>query len=126
MATKTKAPTKGAPTVDADGYAIIDPTATKVDFDPKQKRPWKLKCVGCQKLIRRADRAPGHTCFKCDTAAKPASARTAKQVARADTAEAVNVAKVAKPSKSQNPRTAANKMVMDRAKAIAARSQVDA
>jgi len=133
MATKTKAPKVAAVAVDADGFAIIDPKAIKPAYDPKAPRPWKLHCSTCQKPVWRASRAPD-TCYACDrTAAKPAKvtpAQTAKAnklegataggILNVATGELTPVGKP-KPSKSQNPRVAANKMVMDRAKAIADR-----
>ena len=112
--------------VDADGFAVIDPKATFVAYDPKGKRPFKLHCAACSKPIMRADRAPGHKCFGCIQAAK---ARPAK-VAAADAAEAKNVAAVKAAPKarkpSQNPRVLANRMVTERAKAIADRAKADA
>jgi hypothetical protein len=116
MANKT-APT--VVTVDADGYAIIDPKAVKVAYDPTTPRPWKLHCVGCEKPIRRADRAPGHSCFKCDVAAKTPKTAVAVKAA-------VPVAPAKTRKVSQNPRVLANRMVMARARIIADRSQADA
>lgn len=138
MATRTKAPKVAAPTVtdlvnaaevlmtvDADGYAIIDPTATKLDFDPKVKRPWKLHCVSCQKPIRRADNAPGHTCAACDTAALKAAKAPKAAVAVVAVATAPAPAKAPR-SKSQNPRVLANAMVTKLAIDIAARTDATA
>lgn len=120
------APKATQPDVDADGFAVIDPKATFVAYDPKGKRPFKLHCAGCAKPIMRADRAPGHKCFACIRAAK---ARPAK-VAAADAAEDENVAAVKAAPKarkaSQNPRVLANRMATAPAKAIADRSKADA
>jgi hypothetical protein len=86
MATKTKAPTEAAPkvtaaTVDADGFAIIDPKAIKPAYDPKAPRPWKLHCSTCQKPVWRASRAPD-TCYACDRTAAQAAAQPRKATKR--------------------------------------------
>ena len=88
MATNTQSPAKGATdgAVDADGFAIIDPTAVKVAYDAKTPRPFKLHCDRCGKAIVRADRAPGHRCFKCVSASK---AKAPKVVAQPTEAKAV-------------------------------------